>query len=286
MQIIYIILLAAVKASTLFFFHRVFITPYMQLASKILLGFVAAWTVCYLAACIFICNPVSAQWNGSGTCGQYISMIQSLIATNALGDIIIAVLPIHSIWSLQMRRADKLGVISSFALGFAYDCLNLMNFPNFTNFLSRCVVCAIFRLIYISTVDLNGDVTGTMSTTILLFVLEPNIAILCVSIPTLRPFYQMYKKKHGSSRLREYSDERSYASNGNGLASRNKAQVHPTETGPAEGSISAWEMKDYYKRGIESDLHSSDKSLTSDSQEMIAPKEKIGVETKWTVSYS
>lgn len=73
----------------------------------------------------------------------------------------------------------------------------------------RCIICAIFRLIYISTVDLNSNVTGTMPTTIFLFILEPNLAILCVSIPMLRPFYAKYKRRIGGSRLHEYSDERS-----------------------------------------------------------------------------
>lgn len=78
------------------------------------------WVIAYLASCIFNCKPVSAQWNGGGTCAEYIPMIQSLIATNAIGDLIIMALPMHSIWSLQTRRADKIGITSCFALGLAY----------------------------------------------------------------------------------------------------------------------------------------------------------------------
>lgn len=70
-------------------------------------------------------------------------------------------------------------------------------------------MCAVFRLIYISTVDLTLNITGTMPTTIFLFTLEPNLAILCVSIPMLRPFYRVYRKRMGGSRIEEYSLESS-----------------------------------------------------------------------------
>lgn len=119
MQVIYVTLLACVKGSMLCFFLRVFPTTFMQRASKLALVLVAMWIVSYLCACIFLCNPVSAQWTGLGTCGHYIPMIQSLIATNAVGDLVIMALPMHSIWSLQTRRADKIGITSCFALGFA-----------------------------------------------------------------------------------------------------------------------------------------------------------------------
>lgn len=119
MQLIYVILLFLVKASMLFFFLRVFVTPTVQRASKITLGFLVLWMLSFVFACIFLCTPVEAQWTGVGKCGDYIPMIQALIATNAIGDLVIMILPMHSIWSLQMRRTDKLGITASFALGLA-----------------------------------------------------------------------------------------------------------------------------------------------------------------------
>lgn len=80
MQIIYVLLLSAVKASMLCFFLRIFVTPYVQKASKIGLAIVGLWTIAYLCACIFLCNPVEGQWTGIGKCGTYMTMIQSLIA--------------------------------------------------------------------------------------------------------------------------------------------------------------------------------------------------------------
>ncbi|KAF4981155.1 hypothetical protein FZEAL_2989 [Fusarium zealandicum] len=269
MQTIYVTLLASVKASMLCFFIRVFPTPFMQKTSKAALVFVGMWLISYLAACIFLCNPVSAQWTGLGKCGAYIPMIQSLIATNAIGDLVIMALPMHSIWQLQTRRTDKIGITSCFALGLA------------------CVVCAVFRLIYISTVDLNANVTGTMPTTIFLFILEPNLAILCVSIPMLRPFYAKYKKRMGGSRLEEYSDERSA---GYVDRSRTGQRSHPGTHIRAE-NLSTWEMDDYrpadklqsdYVVAGFADEASSEKNLTATSSK--GQKDDIKVETQWTVT--
>ncbi|KAF5266326.1 hypothetical protein BFJ63_vAg4648 [Fusarium oxysporum f. sp. narcissi] len=271
MQAIYVTLLASVKASMLAFFIRVFPTSFMQKSSKAALVFVGMWLIAYLCACIFLCNPVSAQWTAQGKCGAYIPMIQSLIATNAIGDLIIMALPMHSVWNLKTRRAEKIGITSCFALGLA------------------CVVCAVFRLIYISTVDLNNNVTGTMPTTIFLFILEPNLAILCVSIPMLRPFYAKYKKRMGGSRLDEYSTERS---TGFRDASRSGAASTQPEIA-RDPNLSTWEMDDYrpndklqhgYAVAGFPDESGSEKNLTVGSSEM--KNNEISVETRWTVTHS
>lgn len=119
MTLVYIVLLAAVKASMLCFFLRVFVTTTVQRLAKVTLAFVAMWMLSYVGASIFLCNPVSAQWTGQGTCGAYIPLIQSLIATNAIGDLIIMILPMYSIWNLNMRKTDKVGITASFGLGIA-----------------------------------------------------------------------------------------------------------------------------------------------------------------------
>jgi hypothetical protein len=138
-------------------------------------------------------------------------------------------------------------------------------------------------LIYISTVDLNGDITGTMAPTVLLFVLEPNLAILCVSIPMLRPFYHMYKKRTGGSRLREYSDDQSgYIAN-----SKSAGQKRKVQNQTANEIMSTGEMDEYYKRGgVHNDAVVSAASGDKLGSESSTQKDMIGVETKWTVSRS
>ncbi|KAI1656380.1 hypothetical protein F4813DRAFT_134236 [Daldinia decipiens] len=270
MQVIYVTLLASVKASMLFFFIRVFATPFMQRAARICLGLVAAWLVSFLGSCIFLCAPISGQWTGIGQCGAYIPMIQSLIVTNAIGDIVIMALPMKIIWSLQTRTTEKIGITSCFALGIA------------------CVICAIFRVIYISTVDLTTNITGTMPTTIFLFILEPNLAILCVSIPMLRPFWVRYKQNtHGASKLREYSDQQTIGSKGMKHSNQRSKNANTlTDT----MNMTTWEMDDYnpeetkYDATAETyaDESGSEKNLTTSPQ--LPAKNAIAVETKWAVT--
>ncbi|KAI0109286.1 hypothetical protein F4776DRAFT_657259 [Hypoxylon sp. NC0597] len=272
MQIMYVTLLASVKGSMLCFFIRVFATPFMQRASKICLVFVGLWLISYLGSCIFLCNPVSAQWTGEGTCGAYIPMIQSLIATNAVGDVIIMALPMKTIWSLQTRTTDKIGITSCFALGIA------------------CVICAIFRFYYISNVALSSNVTGTMSTTIFLFILEPNLAILCVSIPMLRPLYSRYKERtRGASKLHEYSDEHTSGSrNIKPSAQRSRG----LNTNGLDTLATTWEMDDYRQDATKfdhavttyGDESGSEKNLTTSSQQV--PKHAISVEKEWKVTHN
>lgn len=119
MQVIYVTLLAAVKVSVLCFYIRVFVGPFMQRSSKATLGFVAAWWLAYICSCVFLCTPISGQWTGVGKCGAYIPMIQSLIATNAIGDAIIMILPLYSVWSLKMRNTEKMAVSACFLIGIA-----------------------------------------------------------------------------------------------------------------------------------------------------------------------
>ncbi|KAI1408389.1 hypothetical protein F5Y13DRAFT_194469 [Hypoxylon sp. FL1857] len=269
MQIIYVTLLASVKGSMLCFFIRVFATPFMQRAAKICLIFVGLWCISYLGACIFLCNPVSAQWTGEGTCGAYIPLIQSLIATNAVGDVIIMALPMKTIWSLQTRTTDKIGITSCFALGIA------------------CVIAAVFRFYYISNVALSSNVTGTMSTTVFLFILEPNLAILCVSIPMLRPLYSRFRERRGgASKLHEYSDEHTDGSRNKPSAQRSKGMKSNDPN-----SITTWEMDDYrpdttkFDPAVSTygDESGSEKNLTAASQ---VPNNGITIEKEWKVTHN
>ncbi|KAL1585108.1 hypothetical protein WHR41_06543 [Cladosporium halotolerans] len=110
-----------------------------------------------------------------------IVVLKSLIMTNILTDLFIFVLPIRSVWKLQMRKTEKLAVISCFALGAA------------------CVIIGIVRFWQIFVIDLIGNLTGTSLTTFMLCSIELMLAGLCINIPMLRPFYLRWRAKHKSS---------------------------------------------------------------------------------------
>lgn len=127
-----------------------------------------------------------------------------------------------------------------------------------------------------------------MATTIFLFTLEPNLAILCVSVPMLRPFYVKYKKRMGGSRLQEYSDERSTGFRDQGQSGYGSS----AQMASRPGEPSTWEMENYYPPGKAhhnatvsgfGDESGSEKDLTINPK---IAKEEIKVETKWAVTHT
>ncbi|KAG9381116.1 hypothetical protein A1F94_008436 [Pyrenophora tritici-repentis] len=101
-------------------------------------------------------------------------LLKFLILSNMVTDLMIVVLPIHSVWQLQMRKTEKFAVLACFGLGLA------------------CVIIGIARIILVYTIDLIGNLTGTSGTTFMLCTIELMLAGLCVNIPMLRPFYPFY----------------------------------------------------------------------------------------------
>lgn len=195
-QLLYILALALVKSSILCFYLRVFISPRMMLAVKIMFGVVAVWALAHALTVVFICTPVSFQWDLTitGKCGDQIKLFQSLITTNIITDVMIMILPIYTVWHLSMAKTEKVAVSACFLIGVL------------------CIVAAILRMVYVSTVDIRGDLTGTMPITVFLAAFEPNLAILCASIPMLRPCYTRYRQKQASKYSGNNSEE---YSNGN-----------------------------------------------------------------------
>jgi hypothetical protein len=108
------------KLSQLFLYMRVFA---IHIRNWILAGMtiVVLWGVIFSFICIFLCTPIKQQWSLEriGKCMNQISVLEALIMTNILTDVFIFALPIRSVWKLQMRKTEKLAVISCFALGAA-----------------------------------------------------------------------------------------------------------------------------------------------------------------------
>jgi hypothetical protein len=112
--------LAALKLSQLALYRRVFA---LQLRNWIYgVGvIVVLWAVIFNFVFIFLCDPIAQQWTLSriGHCMDQILLLKCLIMTNLVTDLFIVVLPIHSVWQLQMRKTEKFAVLACFGLGLA-----------------------------------------------------------------------------------------------------------------------------------------------------------------------
>ncbi|KAL8400717.1 hypothetical protein RB594_000933 [Gaeumannomyces avenae] len=202
--------LAASKLSMLFFYLRIFDRT-MRLWCWAVIGFVVVWAVVILMTNVFMCTPISAQWDLSlaavSKCGDALPFYKTIVITGLLTDIVIMLMPMKTIWGLNMRMTEKLGVMMSFLLLFGV------------------VIVGCIRYYYVSRIDLVANITRDMPLSLFTTDIELSLGIVCVSIPMLRPLYTRYRAKHSASKLDDQaqrSDLQTYGGGGGGGGSSSK----------------------------------------------------------------
>lgn len=83
---------------------------------------IIANAVCYIIVMflfIFECNPRQKIWNPSveGKCMNTGNAVLAISAVNLASDVAILILPMFSVWNLQMPFRKKVGVVAIFSLG-------------------------------------------------------------------------------------------------------------------------------------------------------------------------
>lgn len=105
--------------SVLIFYCRVFTSRAMRLATKFTIVLVAAWGLGNLIQTLLVCHISDGKWTLlSGGCS---SLAPSNLATgvfNCTTDVIIALLPLYTIWSLpRVSVSSRLHLSAVFLLG-------------------------------------------------------------------------------------------------------------------------------------------------------------------------
>ena len=79
---------------------------------------------------IWECNPRERIWDRSipGKCVNVSSLLNASGLFNTLTDIIILLIPVKSVWNLNMSTKRKVGVVGAFTVGFTYVFLHRSNF--------------------------------------------------------------------------------------------------------------------------------------------------------------
>lgn len=99
---------------------------------------------------------------------------------NVILDFYVFILPIPTLWRLQMPMRKKLGVISVFAFGGISVLLGVIRFHS------------LWKL-----VDLNPQETaGGVGEVLIIAALELNVAAIAVNLPALRSIYVKYSRKY------------------------------------------------------------------------------------------
>lgn len=118
--LIYSFCISTVKISVLFFYLRVFVNMRLRLATKIVMGFVAIWTMTNILLLLLICRPFKANYTpalSATYCGNQVQAFISIGAFNIISDVLICTLPIPTIWSLKAKRNMKITLTGLFMIG-------------------------------------------------------------------------------------------------------------------------------------------------------------------------
>ncbi|KAF5239995.1 hypothetical protein FAUST_4579 [Fusarium austroamericanum] len=123
-NVVLVLAVYACKASILFLYLRVF-TGHNGPMNIIIYAASAITMVCFLGSFIgylAAVRPLDKWWAwGDATAEQFLAMQNINIAYDSLTvftDFLIFVLPLKSIWGLNMNRPKKIGIIVSFCFGF------------------------------------------------------------------------------------------------------------------------------------------------------------------------
>ncbi|KAF4621716.1 hypothetical protein G7Y89_g14487 [Cudoniella acicularis] len=129
---------------------------------------------------IFSCNPREMAWNKLITDGHCFNLPATFVASgsvNVVSDFVLLILPIYSIWKLQITTKQKLQISGAFATG-----------------LLVCVA-SIGRLVYIVILFRTTDMTRAIIPPGLCGLAEISLGLICSCLPTFPMFYQVLRSQ-------------------------------------------------------------------------------------------
>ncbi|KAI0482608.1 hypothetical protein GGR56DRAFT_197644 [Xylariaceae sp. FL0804] len=263
-ELIYLYCLTSLKLSQLFFYRRMFDSSRtMAYAIWSSIGMVAVWSIAYTFIFIFLCDPIRQQWSMDriGHCLNQITVLKSLILTNIATDLVILVLPLRTIWTLQMRLMEKVVVTACFGFGIAV------------------IIIGIVRFVLIFQIDLLGNLTGSSLTTFMLCTLELMLAILCTNTPMLRPWYVRWRNRATNSKRSQSTDRHTFNDPTSSARSRSGAW---SKTGASASARAQQQPNHWFELQTKADDKGSD---DGDSQQGLTNQpDGIAVQTHWKVT--
>lgn len=107
------------KLSVLVMYLRLSPDRVFRRAVHTLLAITSLYAIAYILMSIFLCIPVSAQWDLdiTGKCVDRFSLMMTLSIANIVIDMAILLLPVEVLIPLQMPRMQKASLLVLFATG-------------------------------------------------------------------------------------------------------------------------------------------------------------------------
>ncbi|PGH27458.1 hypothetical protein AJ80_00937 [Polytolypa hystricis UAMH7299] len=176
-QLQFIIIMSLVKLSILASYLRIATSKTFVRLTWSLIALNIAWGIAFMFTLVFTCMPVHHYWTALADqrCGNESSRVLAGTITNIITDILVLVLPMPTLWKLQLPAREKVVLIALMSLG-----------------LIACGASVVRAYYMYVSVDLTYDVTWMGYYIWVWNAIEVNLAVICASVPTLRPFIRRY----------------------------------------------------------------------------------------------
>jgi hypothetical protein len=131
LQFLWVLSLSCTKISILFLYLRIFPVRWLIISSYTTMSIIVAWAIATILAGCLICRPFAFNWDktiADGYCGNQVSSFTATGVINLVTDVAVLVLPMSSLYKLQMALYKKLTLIAVFGLGIVYAFLPTHNY--------------------------------------------------------------------------------------------------------------------------------------------------------------
>jgi hypothetical protein len=120
-QIFYVLGPPTVKLSLLFLYRRIFEhTRFLRMVYG-MMALMIVWAIIMTFLAIFNCKPISAFWTMEGTCLDFKQFAIGYAIVNIITDFTIWLMPIPSVWKIQLPKPQKIALCLIFVLGLLYE---------------------------------------------------------------------------------------------------------------------------------------------------------------------
>ncbi|KAI0149239.1 hypothetical protein BJ166DRAFT_59398 [Pestalotiopsis sp. NC0098] len=258
-ELFYFAAVGLAKASILVFMLRIFPLDRFRIAVFVTIGLVAAYTLAFILATTFQCQPVSYFWKQlddavEGRCNNINAQAWISAAVNIVLDLVVLALPLRPLWALQLSVARKLTVIAMFSLGIFVTIISAIRMHTF--------------IVFSSSVNFTWDYKdgGTWS------LVELYASITCACLPALRVLAALVQSRwRRSSKYANTGSKQSHGSTLSGKMSSKKGNNSSRNQGDSvwmdeSDCVDLMEIKGGDKKAvasvksseIQSDRHSED----------------------------
>lgn len=108
-----------IKLSVLCFYLRVFVQHWLISLCKVLAFVFVCWSITNLVALLNICKPLKTFWGRpqKRQCRNEDSVNICICVFSVFSDIVLIILPMPTVWRLEMKRRHKIKVAATLSLG-------------------------------------------------------------------------------------------------------------------------------------------------------------------------